>query len=254
MTLKHFSIERNFVIEDNLQPYCMKLLFYIFALFITTIINAQPGPSDTSSESIYTVDPRIQIHDLKNFASVFIDSSNKLTVQDLATGKFNSRFQHLSGMAQLVAQPYITYWLKLTIESSGDIQRWWLLLFSNSEIGETTQHAYVDAWFINRVNQGTEHTRTGFSVPRSQKSVKEIAGLNRVSFSVKAGETKDVYLRIYNEFSPGITSSVQLRNPIAGFPSEKYLGIIFGSGAVFFFAIISFFFFFFVRDKAYLFF
>ena len=163
-------------------------------------------------------------------------------------------FSPISDTGQFVAQPYITYWLKLTISTSGDIRDWWLLLHSSSEIGATIQHGYLDSWFINRLNQATEHQRTGVLVPRSQKSIKENPGLNRIFFSAKAGETKDVYLRIYNEFGPGITSSIQLRNPIAGFPSEKTLNLIFGSGAIFFFSIISFFFFFFVKDKAYLFF
>ena len=48
-----------------------------------------------------------------------------------------------------------------------------------------------------------EHQRTGVLVPRSQKTIKENPGLNRIFFSAKAGETKDVYLRIYNEFGPG---------------------------------------------------
>ncbi len=230
----------------------MKLLFYISTVLITLVIQAQPDTTRTSN--VYIADPRIQIHDLKSYTAVFIDSSNKLTIQDVASGKFNNRFRPFPGTTQLVAQPYITYWLKFTLGASGDIHDWWLVLQSDSEIGETIRHGYVDAWFTNSINQVTEHQRTGVFVPRSQKSIKENPGLNRIFFSVKPGETKDVYLRIYNEFDVGITSSIQLRNPLAGFPSEKYLGLVFGSGAVFFFAIISFFFFFFVRDKAYLFF
>jgi signal transduction histidine kinase len=232
----------------------MKLLFYISTFLFTLTTQAQPGTTSISNDSVYIADARIQIHYLEKYVSVFIDSSNKLTIQEIASGKFNSRFQPFSDTARLVAQPYITYWLKFAVSSSGDIRNWWLLLYSNSEISEPIQQGYVDAWFINRTDQNIEHQRAGVFVPRSQKTNKESPGLNKTFFSAKAGETKDVYLRIYNEFRPGITSSVQLRNPIAGFPSKKYLGIIFGSGAAFFFAIISFFFFFFVRDKAYLFF
>ena len=232
----------------------MKLLISIITLFISTAILAQPDLTKTTNDSVYIADPKVQVHDLKNVTSVFIDSSNKITLQEVTSGKLNTRFQPLPGMAQLVAQPYITYWLKITITTPGEIQDWWLLLYSKTAIGETVQHGYVDAWVINRSNQRTERQRTGIMVPRSQKSIKENPGLNRIFFSARAGETKDVYLRIYNEFGPGITSSVELRNPIAGFPTEKNLGLIFGSGAAFFFSLMSFFFFFFVRDKAYLFF
>ena len=190
--------------------------------------------TNTSNDSVYIADARIQIHDLKNYTSVFIDSSNKMTIQEIASGKFNNRFQPLSGMAQ-PAQPYITYWLKLSISASGDIQNWWLLLNSDPEVGESVQNGYVDAWFLNNINQVTDHQRTGVFVPRSQKTVKENPGLNRILFSAKAGETKDVYLRIYNEFGPGIISSPQLRNPIAGFPVKNTWSIIFGSGGSIFF-------------------
>ena len=238
----------------NHKPNRMRLLFCIFSLFLTITLEAQADSTNTRSDSVYLADARVQLHNLKPYTSVFADSSNKLEIRDISSGKFNDRFQPISGMAQLTAQPDITYWLKLSINTSADIQDWWLLLNSNPEIGASGQNDYVDAWTITRITGNTEHQRTGILVPRSQKSIKENPGLNRIFFSAKAGETKDVYLRIYNEFGPGITSSVQLRNPIAGFASEKYLGIIFGSGAVFFFAIISFFFFFFVGDKAYLFF
>ena len=233
----------------------MRLFLSIVALICTSVLVAQQTETNTAShDSVYKADARIQVHDLKNYISVFTDSSNKITIQEIASGKLDQRFQPISGMDEFVAQPYITYWLKLTITTSSDIQDWWLILNSSAKIGETIQHGYVDSWFINRINQATEHQRTGVLVPRSQKSVRENPGLNRILFSVKAGETKDVYLRVYNEFGQGISSTLQLRNPSAGFHSEKNLGLIFGSGAAFFFSIMSFFFFFFVRDKSYLFF
>ena len=232
----------------------MKLLFCISTLLITLITWAQPGTTNTTSnDSVYVADARIQIHDLKNYVSVFTDSSNKLTIQEVASEKFRHRFQPFPDMAQ-PAQPYITYWLKLSISASGDIQNWWLMFNRDPVISQIVEIGYLDAWFLNNVNQVTDHQHTGAFVPRSQKTVKENPALSRILFSAKAGETKNVYLRIYNEFGPGIISVPQLRDPIAEIPSSKHLSIIFGSGGVFFFAIMSFFYFFFVREKAYLFF
>src|SRR5687768_16562851 len=105
----------------------MKLFLYIIAVLITATIQAQPDTTKANNDSVYIADVRTQIHDLKNHISVFIDSSNKLTIQEVASGKFNSRIQPLSDTARLVAQPYITYWLKFTLSSSGDIRNWWLL-------------------------------------------------------------------------------------------------------------------------------
>src|SRR6185503_20890628 len=109
----------------------MKLLFYISTLLISLAIQAQPGTTKSSNDSVYIADAKAQVHDLKNYTSVLVDSSNKLTPEEIVSGKFNSRFQHLPDTTWLVAQPYITYWLKFTISSSGDIQNWWLLLYSN---------------------------------------------------------------------------------------------------------------------------
>jgi signal transduction histidine kinase len=233
----------------------MKLLFTIIALLITTTLLSQPtGNNNSPNDSVYIADARIQLHELKNYTAVFADSSNKVTIEEIATEKFSKQFQPLSIMAQ-PAMPYITYWLKLSITATGDIQNWWLLLNNDPEFKNfTARNCYVDAWFLNNANLVTEHQRTGLFVPRSQKTIKENPGLNRILFSVKASETKDVYLRIYNEFDAAIISSPQLRNPIAGFPGNNIEWILFGSGGVFFFSIISFFFFFFVREKAYLFF
>ena len=83
----------------------MKLLFYITALLITTAIQAQPAQLISSNDSVYIADAKIQIHDLKNYASVFIDSSNKLTIEEIASGKFNNRFQPLSDTARRWLSP-----------------------------------------------------------------------------------------------------------------------------------------------------
>ncbi|MFN2440387.1 MAG: 7TM diverse intracellular signaling domain-containing protein, partial [Chitinophagaceae bacterium] len=223
----------------------MRLLLFITALSINTLIPAQQTDTNNlRSNSVYIADARIQMHELKKYTSIFVDSSNKLTIQEIITEKFSNRFQLLQDSIQ--ARPYITYWLKVSISSTEDIQNWWLLL---------GQHGYVDAWFLNNSNQITEHQRTGIFVPRSQKKIKENPGLNTIFFSIKSGETKNVYLRFYNEYDPAFITFPQLRNPVIGLPDEKSNMInIFRSGIMLAFSVLSFFFFFFIRDKAYLFF
>jgi signal transduction histidine kinase len=232
----------------------MKLLLFAIALIITTALRAQQNGTDSiPNESAYIANAQIQLHELKNYSRVFVDSSNKVTIEEMAAGKFTNRFQPLAGFTQ-PAQPYITYWLKLSITATGDIENWWLLLSDDTSMKFNAENYYVDGWFVNNARQVTQHQRTGLFVPRSQKTIKENIGLNRILFSVKAGEIKDVYLRIYNEFGPAAFSSPQLHNPITQFPERKALWMIFGSGGVFFLSVISFFLFFFVREKAYLFF
>ncbi len=180
----------------------MRLLLFITALSITTLIPAQQTDTNNlRNNSVYIADARIQMHELKKYTSIFVDSSNKLTIQEIVTEKFSNRFQLLQDSIQ--AQPYITYWLKVSISSTEDIQNWWLLL---------GQHGYLDAWFLNNSNQITEHQRTGILVPRSQKKIKENPGLNRIFFSIKSGETKNVYFRIYNEYDPAFITFPQPRS------------------------------------------
>src|SRR6185436_3111891 len=112
----------------------MKLLFWSMILLTSIGMHAQPHAIDSAGHAVYVADAKVQIHDLKNFTSAYIDSSNRLSIQDISSGKFDNRFQPLSDKAPLVAQPHITYWLKVAIRTSGDIDNWWLLLYSNSTI------------------------------------------------------------------------------------------------------------------------
>jgi signal transduction histidine kinase len=178
-----------------------------------------------------------------------------LTIKEITSGRFNDRFQPVSRMVQ-PAQPYITYWLKLSIASSGNIDNWWLLLTDAADLNEyRATNSYVDAWFLDSARQVTGHQRTGLFVPRSQKAIKENPALNRLSFSVTEGEPKNVYLRIYNEYDPALITFPQLRNPVAGIPpGESSVPFLLLSTTALTFSIIAFFFFFFVREKAYLFF
>ncbi len=179
----------------------------------------------------YIVDAKIQLHDLKNYTTVFVDSSNKMPIQEIASERFRPGFQPLSDSMQ--AQPYITYWLKFSISATGDIENWWLLL---------SQHGYVDAWFLNISNQVTEHQRTGLFVPRSQKKIKENPALNRLLFSLKTGETKIVYLKIYEEYDRVLIAYPQLRNPVIGLAAgESTLTFVLRSGIMLTFSIFSFF-------------
>jgi len=130
----------------------MKLFLFITAIFITTAITAQQTDTNSiSNNPAYMADAKIQLHDLKNYTTVFVDSSNKMTIQEIVSEKFRIRFQPATDSMQ--AQPYITYWLKIPISASGDIQNWWLL--------SDGPHCYVDAWYLNNTNQIMDHQRTG---------------------------------------------------------------------------------------------
>ena len=226
------------------KPSCMKSLLTISLFIITLPLAAQlTGTINAGSNQVYIIDPRIPVHDLKKYTSVFVDSSNKLTLQEIASEKFSNLFQSLSDSIHQ-AQPYITYWLKVSLSSSGDIQNWWLLLNEDPvNKGYRASNCFVDGWALNNLNRVLEHQRTGLFVPRSQKMIKETPTLNRIYFSAKAGQTKNVYLRIYNEYDPALISFPQLRNPTLGMLKEDNTIMVAISSSIFVFSILSFFFF-----------
>ncbi|MEJ7625235.1 MAG: ATP-binding protein [Ferruginibacter sp.] len=224
----------------------MKIFLFLIILFFSTILNAQlPDTIQVVNKKVYLADTKIQLHDLKNYTTILVDSLNKLTIGDIVSKNFDQRFLPVAD--SMVAQPYITYWLKLSIFTTGNIQNWWLL-------NENGRHGYVDVWYLNDINHVIEQQRTGFLVPHSQKTIKENSRLNRVNFSAKKGEIKNVYLKIYNEFEPAEISALQLRDPIIGYQREiNYMMTAIGA-AIFVISVLSFFFFFFMKEKAYLFF
>ncbi len=242
--------------NSNVKLSRMILVFLTLKLMVTAVVWAQaPIANSARNDSVYIADARIQLHDLKDYTSVYVDSSNELTIREISSKEFSSRFHPIYGNSQ-PAQPYITYWLKFSITPSENIQDWWLLLNDDSAFADyTAENCYVDVYFLNSDNLVTDHQRTGIFVPRSQKEIKENTGLNRISISLNEGETRNVYLKIYNEYGPALISSLQLRNPVLGEPPQSsnfLLSVLIG--VLFFFTIISIFFFYFVRDKSYLFF
>ncbi len=223
----------------------MKLYLFIIAICFTAGANAQQPEKDSiGNNPVYIADARVQLHDLKNYTTVFVDSSGKMTIQEITSQKFRGGFQPLTDT--LKTQPYVTYWLKIPIKALGDIQNWWLFLDRGQYL--------VDAWYLNNTNQILEHQRTGLLVPRSKRSIKENPAQSIILFSAKSGEIKNVYIKIYNEYYSATLSKLQLRNPVIGIPPNNgtLLNII--TSSVFVFSVLSFFFFIFIREKAYLFF
>lgn len=221
----------------------MKKLLSILLLFI--LANA------SQSQQVYVADSMRQVHNLRPFTFVLVDSTNQLALDDIS-GKFSSRFRPVSAATDM-ARPYVTYWLRLTITTTADIEKWWLLIADTFPAKNPTQNCYVDVWSVN--NGVLNHQRTGYVVPRKEKSIKEKPGINRVFFSSKAGQSQTIYLKIYNEIGAGKIGYVELRNPDVGIAHNNFGTMTYVLSAVgLFFCIMSFFFFFFVREKAYLFF
>ncbi len=210
-------------------------------------------------DSFYVVDSRIQIHDLRPATFVLADSTNQLTLQDIASAKFSDKFKPVSAFNNF--KSYTSYWLRLPIATQGSIKNWWLMLRQADKNYYSTNtyevnYNFVDVYFCNERYQLLSKQLTGLFMPRSQKQIKNTAGINRVLFSGGQGQKQIVYIRIYNEFGFGSAPAyVEIHNPAVPLPAgnRDWLITMMG-GIIFFFSLFSFSLFLFVKDKSYLFF
>ncbi len=230
----------------------MRLLKHIlFGLFITVYSS---GLSQSPVDSVYAADPRIQLHDLAAYTAVMIDTTNHINAAQIVSGERDKYFRPLVA-ADESARPYVTYWLRFSIKPTNHFDGWWLTLCDSA--GQPVQSHYADIFSTGDNKKIFHHLRTGAFVPRSQKSIKQIAGISRVLFSARAGEIRTIYIKIYDEFG-GTGSKIaipQLRNPLLGRTSASF-GLFFWilSVIAITFSLLSFFFYFFVKERAYLFF
>ena len=232
----------------------MKKFIFILLFFSSLlIVNAQ---QDIPADSFFVIDAKIQIHDLRPATFVLADSTNQLTLSDIASGKFNDKFKPVSYFKKFNSNN--TYWLRLSLANQGNIKNWWLLLRDTiknyyAANTNTVRYSFVDVYFCNQQNQPLSQQRTGVLVPRSQKSIKNVAGICRILFSGKPGEKQIVYLKIYG--SENLPAYLELHDPAVPLPAgNRDEKILLQGGIIFFFSLFSFCLFFFIKDKAYLFF
>jgi len=224
------------------MPVGKPILTLLVAICLHATLHAQ----------VYTLDPRIGVNNLNAVTSFMVDASNKLTIHDVASGKFDTAFHPLK--AQAVPNE-TACWFRFRVTSNAMIKNWWLVVASQ----EKKYNYYISYNYVDVYQQHDFfmlQSKAGIFVPRSQRSVKEMPAINRVWFSSQPGETQTVYVRVYNTFSsPVPLPLIEIRDPAIPLPASGLTtALATASGIMFMLAVLSFFFFFFVRDKSYLFF
>jgi signal transduction histidine kinase/DNA-binding response OmpR family regulator len=237
----------------------MKRFYFILSFICLQLsVPAQQHKEAIPADAFYVVDSAIQIHDLRSATYVFVDETNKLTIREMTSGKYDGQFQPVKTFKQF--KNYTSYWLRFSVETSARITNWWLLLrdtslgYYTSNVDEV-QYNFVDVYYCNQNRQLLSQQRTGTFVPRAQKQIKTEAGISRVLFSGMPGEKKIVYLRIYNTSGGTAPAYLEIHNPTVVLPIGDGDGFIaVQGGIVFVFSLFSFFLFFFIKDSSYLFF
>ncbi len=234
---------------------------YLIVAFISSLfsVQAQQNGNTIPKDSFYFVDSKVQIHDLRPATFVLADTTNKLTIREISSGRFDYKFQPVSSFKKF--KSYTSYWLRLSIETEDSIKNWWLMLreptknyYSSNSVA--VKYDFVDVYFLNERKELISHERTGTFVPQSQKQIKKPAGISQVLFSGGPGEKQIVYIKIYDELGVGTAPAyVELHNPAVPLPAGTMdERIMVQGGIIFFFSLFSFFLFFFVKERSYLFF
>ena len=121
-----------------------------------------------TADSIYTINAKSHIHSLRAYSTFLIDSSTRMDVKEIASGKYNDQFIPL-GQAQAKMNVAFSYWIKFRVFATATINDWWLLLYDTSQYGYYPGNCYVDVYIVNDDNLITSHLQTGSLVSRSSK-------------------------------------------------------------------------------------
>jgi signal transduction histidine kinase/DNA-binding response OmpR family regulator len=227
----------------------MKKLLLILCLLYAYWVQAQ-------NTSLYELDSNRQVHDLKAFTYVLVDSLKQFPDSLIINGQADDRFFLFAGLktAKLSNRQY---WLRLSVKAVSPMQGWWLLLRNPEGFGGyTSQNDYADVWYVAGEKLLAKE-RTGVMVPRSQKKIQRgVAGFNAVSFSVPSNEVVTIYIKVTNEFllNDALSFPVIQHPVIPAFTKEPGNSFNILIACAIIFCILSFFFFFFIREKSYLFF
>lgn len=154
---------------------------------------------------------------LASYAGLHTDPSGTLTIDDILS---DSR-AFSGGFETDQPTPYPTaHWLKLSVSAATAIPGKWLVFKNRSEeyryFGGLD---YVDAFFVQEGTVKARH-RSGYLVPRREKPVQERAIVNVIPFSLGAGDSTTIYIRL----SSGQVSDLMHIEPVLmqPFPNISY--------------------------------
>lgn len=225
----------------------MRPIFLIAFIFCVCHLQAQ-------NHLVYSLDSNRQVHDLKPYTYT-LTTSPQTADSTILSGKMDAQFVAVSQYDQNDRPE--RYWLRFSITAKTPVDKWHLLLRNTRKPeGYTAQNDRVQVWYYKH-GQLLRNEMTGVLVPRSQKAIHPVAGFNGVLFSIAAGDSLDVYIKVTNSFyENSVFSYAEIINPVVpAIVKNLFSGLMSTlSTTAFVFCILSLFFYFFIREKAYLFF
>ncbi|HMQ91072.1 MAG TPA: 7TM diverse intracellular signaling domain-containing protein, partial [Flavilitoribacter sp.] len=217
------------------------------------------NPVWAQSGDYFEVEAIRQVIPLDGRFLLYVDSTGGHTLDEVSQPAFLPRFQPMERFT-LESNDDMAFWLKASLTSRDSLNDW-LLVWKDPNHGKVENlfeylagNQTMDAWLISK-NGDVQYRRTGMLVPASEKIFEESARVNAIRFSMPAGDSLNVFLRVQNEQGDPVNLSAELRAPnmtlplnTASWASRIFLFI----GVTGILGLLSFFFFFFVRDWSYL--
>lgn len=209
----------------------------------------------STTNTVYTLNPQLPIHPIKDYSYAFIDSTNKVSIDQMVSGLYDSLFSSINKIK--LAPDYATTWFRCKVTSHQSVHDWLLIFNDDSTITKiNAKQSYVDAWILDSKRNILRHDKSGLLVPRSQKSLKKYVSLTYFPFSIHAEDTVILYLKFYNEsLGAGVISEPVLQTSsynIISQNSPAYMSVI--TAIAFLMSLISLIFFISTKEKSYLYF
>lgn len=229
------------------------MIRYVLTSF--ALLLSVPLAGQSSEPVLHLADSSFTTLDMTPYAVLWTDPAGEMTIEEIRTG--NLAFT--PGIEEALPTPYpMAHWLRVNVTAGEAIHNRWLVFKSREK--EYPYLAYIDYVDAYVVKDGAvrEHYRTGQFVPRREKAVKEKAAFNALPFSMQAGDSLTLYLRLGTaQRLERLHVSLELVAPAGNLvhTADWSKWDVYGAQAMYF--IIGFYvlvFWFFVRHNAYLYF
>lgn len=167
----------------------MKLRLIVIFLAAAFFTSAQNG-------YFLPLEGGLRVYELENYTRVLVDSSGKLTLQDIRqqdTGWSIVPVEKLTG----TGEKHWRYWLRIDLKARDSVHDGMIVLKSPDSISRYyAANRKVDAFLFKNGEEDFVHYKTGAVVPASQRALPAHPYLNTFPIYVAAGDSVRLYIRI----------------------------------------------------------
>ncbi len=226
----------------------------LFRCMITLFVGL--GLQSANGADTLVVDGPVWRTELVPYARLFIDPGGALTMEEILRSDL-----HFSDSFEVLQYPDFpeAHWLHIPVVVHEELVDARIVVPGDSLMDYINHRLdYLDLFVVDTANRIWRHERSGFLVPKSQKSFQSDNFSMVAPISLNRGDRFDLYLRLQNSHQPQeLFLGLELRHPEAGLPAlnpqDRWL-MLASWGMFIIIGLYVLVFFFFVRDWAFLYF